>query len=483
MVRRFSVALGSTPRAFKKAGVFDGFIEVDTKLYIDPHLLSTSDTPEINQAAEQFRRYFEDVIHILKHAPSPRSVFWRQAKRKLAFREMPQLSLGYSNDDIHGSAIGPTLASSITRTAHEIIQEGIEDPEVFELIGLLEEGIGADRISDMTAAVIQEYLFRYSQRIASELELSTKRLQFHKTTYRVSFDKKTARHVILVPMDILRKLPVAHDWSDIDIVCMHNEVLRRKVNRIIGNTWRNATTKVTKRDLRETLLHHPGALRDLIEQYKDKASDAYDFDADPQGEITWHEAAHQYTSKYPLNLSLFRKVTASNIVTVVEAICARFKRLVEKNGLSQLFYGDKGRVKHERAAQLLFFGIADAYCEANDLDLSREPNAGRGPVDFKVSRGYQARVNVEIKYSSNPHLEDGYTAQLPTYDQAEKTQHSMLLVIQTGDHEEKLERLKQLQQEAILEHRRAPDVLVVDGRMLVSASKLRKTARRAKRRR
>lgn len=185
MVRRFSVALGSTPRAFKKAGVFDGFIEVDTKLYVDPHLISTSDAPEIEQAADYFRQYFEEIIHILKHAPSPRSVFWRQAKRKLMFREIPQLSRGYSIDDIHGSAIGPKLAASITKTAHEIIKEGIEDPEVFELIGLLEEGIGADRISDMTVAVIQEYLLRYLQRIASELELSTKRLSFRETAYRV----------------------------------------------------------------------------------------------------------------------------------------------------------------------------------------------------------------------------------------------------------------------------------------------------------
>lgn len=481
MVRRFSAALGSTPRAFKKAGVFDGFVEVDTKLYVDPHLLSASHAPEIRQAADHFRRYFEEVIQILKHAHSPRSVFRRQARHKLTFREMPQLSLGYSADDVRGSAIGPTLAASITRTAHEIIKEGIEDPEVFELIGLLEEGIGADRISDMTVAVIQRHLFDYSQRIASELRLSTRRLRFRETTFRIPFDKQTTRHVILVPMDILRKLPVAHDWSGIDVVCMHNEMLRRKVNRIIGNTWKNATTKVSKRDLREVLLKHPGALRDLVDQYKDKASDSYDFDSDPQGELTWHEAARQYTSRYPLNLSSFRRVTAENILAVVDVVCARFKRLVEENGLYQLFYNDKGRLKHERAAQLLFFGVADAYCEANDIDLSREPNAGRGPVDFKISRGYQARVNVEIKYSSNPHLENGYSAQLPTYNQAEKAQHSMLLIIQTGDHQEKLGRVKQLQQEAIAENKRAPSIVIVDGRIVASASRLRKPARRVKR--
>ncbi len=473
MVRRFSTALGSTPKAFEKIGAFDGFIEVDTMLYIDPHLLVTSKAPEIKDAAEQFRRYFTDVIHILKHASSPRSVFWRRAYSKLIFKEISQLSLGYSNDDTSGSAIGPTLGASITKTAHEIISAGVEDPEVFELIGLLEEGIGADRISDMTAAVIRDNLFRYSQRIALELGLATKKFKFGETNYIIPFDKKMRRYVVLVPKDILRKLPVAHDWSDIDIVCTHNEVLRRKVNKIIGTTWRDATTKITKRRLRGTLLDHPDALRDLIDQYKEKAGNAYNFQSDPDGEIKWHEAAQQYTNQYPLDLSQFGKVSASNIIGVVQAICARFKQLIERNGLQLLLYNDKGRLKHERAAQLLFFGVADAYCEANALDLSREPNAGRGPVDFKVSRGYSARVNVEIKYSSNPHLEDGYSTQLPTYNQAERTQYSILLVIQTGNHEEKIERLRQLRQKILFENKQAPEIVVVDGRIMKSASKLR----------
>lgn len=480
MIRRFSTTFGSSPSVFEDAGVFDGFIEVDTKLYIDPHLLSTSGAPEIKEAAEQFKLYFKDIISILKHSTSSQDVFWRQARKKLVFPEISQLSLGYSKDDTRGNAIGVKLAASITKTASEIVKAGIEAPEIFELIGLLEEGIGADRISDMTAAIIVEHLLLYSQRIASELTLSTQKLAFRETIYRIPFDKEKVRFVILVPSDILRKLPVANDWSDIDVVCMHNEALRQKVNQIIGRTWRDATKRITKRDLRNALLNHPGALLDLIEQYKNKAGNAYDFQADPAGEILWHETAQQYTGNYPLDLSQYRRVSAENIMAVVQAICGQFKKLVEENGLHQLFYNDEGRLKHERAAQLLFFGIADAYCEANDLDLSREPSAGRGPVDFKISHGYQAKVNVEIKYSSNPHLNDGYSSQLPVYNQAEKTQHSILLVIQTGDHNKKLNRLIDLKLEALSKNMRVPEIITVDGRKIKSASRLRRVTRRTR---
>jgi hypothetical protein len=438
MVRRFSSALGSTPAAFKKAGGFDGFVEVDTKLYIDPHLLSFSSAPEIREAALYFRQYFEDLIHILKHIKSRNSPFWREAVRKLTFPEIRQLSLGYSTDTTSGNAIGHQLAGSIAETARQIVEAGIEEPEIFELIGVLEEGIGADRISDMTARVILEHLLRYSQRIAADLSLSRKALLFREVNYQMPFDPKTKQYIILIPNDILRQLPVAHVWSDIDFVCEHNEALRRKVNRLIGYTWRNATTKVSKRELREVLLSNPGALQDLLEQYRGKIGQSYDFDSDPAGEIEWYKAAHEFSDKYPLDLTHFGKVTARNVNVVVQAICARFKQLVENNGLYHLFYNDSGRLKHERAAQLLFFGVADAYCEANDLDLNREPNAGRGPVGFKLSRGYKARVNVEMKYTSSPHLVDGYATQLPTYNQSEKTLSSIFLIIRTGDHEKNL---------------------------------------------
>ena len=37
----------------------------------------------------------------------------------------------------------------LAKTAYDIVKAGIEDFDIFELIGLLEEGIGADRISYM----------------------------------------------------------------------------------------------------------------------------------------------------------------------------------------------------------------------------------------------------------------------------------------------------------------------------------------------
>jgi len=190
--------------------------------------------------------------------------------------------------------------------------------------------------------------------------------------------------------------------------------------------------------------------------------------------ITWYSVTHDLADKFPLDLSRYKRITANQIFPLIQELCARFKQLIENNGLNELLYNDSRRLKNERAAQLIFFGVADAYCQANNVDINRESNAGRGPVDFKISYGYNARVTVEIKYSSNPHLLDGYAEQLKTYNKAEKTSHSVFLVIQTGMHKKKLESLDKLHKDAKSKNELCPEVIIVDGRRYSSASKLRR---------
>jgi hypothetical protein len=71
--------------------------------------------------------------------------------------------------------------------------------------------------------------------------------------------------------------------------------------------------------------------------------------------------------------------------------------------------------------QRLFFAVAYSYCDANNIDLSPECDAGSGQVDFKFSKGFDARVVVEIKLSTNPKVIAGYSMQLQTYMKAEET--------------------------------------------------------------
>jgi hypothetical protein len=119
----------------------------------------------------------------------------------------------------------------------------------------------------------------------------------------------------------------------------------------------------------------------------------------------------------------------------------------------------------------LFFSLADVYCKANQIDISPETNSGGGAVDFKFSRGYQHRVLVEIKLSSNQQVVHGYRKQLPTYEQAEKTRRSAYVVVRVSDLQSRIKKVQKLHDKAIANGKKAPRLFVIDGRLKPSASK------------
>lgn len=470
MARRYSDVFGVSHEALMKEGALDAFVDIDSPFHIDPYLLRNTTVPELEHSHQRFVRHFENVIRLLEASKSYYDRMFREAIRNLIFHELPNVSLGYSKSSF-GSGIGLGLAKTLTQTTSQIVAAGIKDPVIFELVGLFEKGIGADRISDMTVRIILPDLLRFSQHVAENLAVETEDFNYKEDSFALPFDRISRQPVILVPIELLRDLPIAEDWSDIDYVCAYNEQLRRAVNQIIGYTWKEATRRVSKRDLKDALIRYPELLQDLIDQYTSKPAIHYDFDRDPSGMMIWHDIAREYAERFPLPLGLDRVVIPAQLLELVTTICHHFRQLVESNGLNRLFYDDSGELRREAFAQLLFFGVADAYCQANDLDLSREPNAGRGPVDFKVSRGYKARVTVEVKYSSNTHLAKGYTTQLPIYNQADRTHYSIYLVIQTKRSTKAIDALQKLREEEIKQGNRVPVIIIVDGRLKPSASK------------
>ena len=94
-----------------------------------------------------------------------------------------------------------------------------------------------------------------------------------------------------------------------------------------------------------------------------------------------------------------------------------------------MLWNENKTPRREDAAQDLFLGIVKHYCKANDIDISREANIGRGPVDFKVSYGYKLRTLIEVKLAKNTKFWNGLEKQLPKYQQAEDVNIGYFLVV------------------------------------------------------
>jgi len=472
MPRKISTLLGLSSKALDKKGVFDSFVDIDSRLHIDPSLLKNCKIPEFKTAHKQFEEHFNNVLALISNSNNKYDKLWKEALIRLRFKEIDNFALGYSQSGTGGSAIGWGLAKNILETVSQIVNAGIKDPVIFELVGMFEEGIGADRISDMTISILIKNFAEYTQRIAKELKAPTRKIKVRDTEFVLPFDLSTRKIIFLVPKKLLNNLPIATSWDDIDRVCKYNDDLRRRVNKIIGNSWKSAS-RIPKRQLKNLLLENPELLKDLIEQYKAKPRSNYDFDNDPLGELFWAELSERARKEHPLNLKNYKPVTAENILDVVKLICEQYASLIENNGWFEYLYDHTGKLKPERASQLLFYGIAETYCIANNLDLSRETNAGIGSLDFKVSKGHKAKVNVELKYSTNPNLIKGFEKQLPAYNKAEKTDTSIYLIIQTKHSTKNIVELNKIAEQKRKKKEKVPEIIIIDGQKQISASRRR----------
>lgn len=449
-------------RAFARTGAFDAILDVDTRLFIDPLLLRDTSIPELQGSARRVEHRFASILRLLRHSQAQHDVWERHAERMMLFPEVKGICIGYSAKGTSGSGMGHSLRRRLLADAKEIIRVGVVEPDIFDLAGLFEEDIGPDRISDMVAEIIKVDLVAYTKRVLSELGAI-------KEGQSIPINPYNNHPIILVPRDVLRDLPLALDWDDLALVASHNAALREEVNELIGSTWRKAANDASKHDVRTVILKYPEILSDLIEQYRNKARLRYDFDEDRAGQVVWHEAASGAAAEHPLQLTLPARPTIEDMSAVVTAICNRFRELIENHGLWKLLYDNGGKPKHEEAAQLLFFGIAHAYCEANNMAISPESDGGRGPVDFKFATGYELSVVVEVKLSRNKALKSGYTKQLPTYALAEKAKRGVYLIVDNGVAAKTLKSFRGL---VAASQRSHLSVFYVDGIPKVSASKL-----------
>lgn len=90
------------------------------------------------------------------------------------------------------------------------------------------------------------------------------------------------------------------------------------------------------------------------------------------------------------------------------------KDVIEKKGGHRIFYVGGRPIEREEDLQILF----RLTWFATPSDVSREVNDGRGPADFKVSRGAADKTLVEFKLAKNSHLERNLAKQTEVYEAA-----------------------------------------------------------------
>lgn len=176
-------------------------------------------------------------------------------------------------------------------------------------------------------------------------------------------------------------------------------------------------------------------------------------------------------------MSLTVQPTDDRFGTWVDIMVSRFTHAVEQSDLWRALWNDDLTLpRSESIVQTIAAQVWVAHCEAAGVDINREANIGRGPVDFKFSAGWHSRALIEIKMLSNRRVIDGALRQLPQYLISERIAHGFYVCVGFTDAELAPSRTEQVRTACVAASTDSGLTIVprfVDARPKTSASKLR----------
>ncbi len=466
----FSTYFDIEPIEFDKSGLLDPYVNTDTPLFIDPLLIDKSANKILASAGiEQFRAHFEKLVRLLAIVEEEGDPAWRGAERLLSLSEPAENGLGYSRKARAGTSRPREIRRQLLRTTRKIISLGSKDPEMLSLMGFLEPGVGSDTISDFTTKAMTDALAQITNDFCKLHGVNL--FQNSLSPINLPMVKRNGedKPFVLIPRDVLRDLPVTDSWQDVWEATAHNQALRDKVSVMLAGIT-EPTIKEQKEAIKRSVTQSGEIFDEFLNVVKSSAT-SYDQNADIMGYYTFRKILADYPVLKSTQQYDTRKGPEEVYRVIVDALNV-FKHHVEDGNLWESLWAGS-QPKRERASQLIFFAIADAYCRAHNVDVSGEPNMGGGPVDFKFSDGYHSKVIVEMKKSTGQ-VEHGYSGQLERYKKASETDFALFVVIDYGQGAHKIRRILRQRETIISQGGRASEIVVINAQKKQSASKERK---------
>lgn len=455
------------------------FLGADTQLFIDPLLLASDEDPYWQAAHQRLIKFFNQVLFLLAKADlRPTSAHWQKAARLMLFPEPEEFCLGYSVGSTRGSGSGKGLGDLMLASAATAIKAGVVQVDHFEELALFGENVGADRIGDIVCNVLKAEFIKYTQQVASRHGLpmtavpveharwTTTDLQWRNERLSLPLNPYNGRGVLLTPQRFLRELPQmdpndfwAWAWSN------ENEQIRGDFNYKVAS-------EVDRKEIVRLARLRPNLLRRYVQHRAANVKPAYDLGVDPSGKVRWYATGKAIAESLNLPLPSDR----GDFCTFVGRIVQAFKHEIEERGGWRILWNGDDPAS-EKVVQALFNVIVVHYCRANDVDVSPESNAGRGPVDFKFSHGWDARAVVETKLANNSKYWDGVQVQTPQYMTSESVSCGYFVTIQYRDVDlstERVTRVNNIAKAISEESGRNYTAVFVDARPKASASKLKR---------
>lgn len=467
---------------------FDNLTHTDTPLFIDPFLIWSDEDSFWRDAHAHLLDFFEMVFALIAESGGNTKHFaWKQAANLLIFPEPAEFRLGVADGSPLGAGSGKGLQADMLAGIQAASNAGMSRIAHVETIALFQGGMGVDRISDAVCNVLKSYFIRYTKDVVTRHAIPTARVQVSNASWSAEYRRWVAEThdlpiteievtrrgvtrlvslpVLLTPHRFLRDIPIADSdqfwkWSWTEM----GEQLRVDFNF-------DVTSRVTRQIKAKLARQNPDAVALYLRAVEDLPKEPYPIDDDPRFLVSWYERGRDLLGPVERRWAdLDESDDAFQDFTM--AVVEEFKHGVENDSWRLLWFGNRGA--GERSAQVLFRSVVKHYCRANDIDITGESDAGRGPVDFKFSKGWKSRALIEIKLARHGSFWDGILSQTPTYQVAEEVKAAIFVAIAYSDTEMSLEFQVKLRQAAKLvseQKKIKVQAVLVDATQKVSGSK------------
>jgi hypothetical protein len=432
----FSQHFGVSPKVLEDYGAFDVSLASDLPLFVDPFLLFNSKKQEYRDLHDGMIRY----LVFLRDRAIP-DLDPGLIKAWYMFQKVKQNWLGFTVLGNSGSGLGKDFARALHSSLGSILKgfgsESITKGAHLEKLALIKEGVGRDNISDFTTNLIKGYLLEYTQAFAQAHLSADRRGTF--SVARAVFNYETeiwesrqyelpalrGDYVLLTPADMLTKddtwisrSDLVREFSSIPDA-IEDDQLRAQVNNYLFKKLSDKPTKKEYSDLAAAaILQFPEVIDYYIRQKEETGEQAVGLSARRRQEV--FEILVQMVQKVVEDIRTNTSLYLTPVTSYDEALTRAngFKKYVENQDGHRLLNkpGQERPLATEKEVQLFF-------------DVNREVNNGRGPVDFKVSKGAVDKSLIEIKLASNSQLKRNLQNQVEVYEKANGTRSSVKMIV------------------------------------------------------
>ncbi len=471
----FSDYFGASKEELDEHGAFNVSLINDLPVFIDPFLLFSSDKDKYKALHQEIIKY----LTFLREMSANGAISKGLVKHWFLFPEVKQNWLGYSKVGNSGLGLGPKFASALNDNLSTIFNdfgaEKITQSSHLEKLCLIKEGVGKDSISDFTTNLIKGYLCEYTQEFAiKHLDKSrckvvnVKHASFDYNTRRWNSKKYTLPYidgdfVLLTPKDILTKDDAwinKHDIiGDFDEIAesIPNIELRAQVNDYF---LRQIPDRAKQREINEAISRTLRKFPILIDHYirfkEDRGNEAIALSEQKvrETEVVFIQQVINLVEMLREQKGFYSKKGDTFDEAYKRVVF--LKQVIESNDGYRLFYVKGEPVKRESDLQLIF---RLTWYAAED-DVNAEVNNGRGPVDYKISRGSKDSTLVEFKLASNSKLKQNLEKQVEVYKAANQTKKSIKVILYFTDSE--LEKILKVLKELDLNQNK--ELVLIDAR-------------------